>query len=100
MEVPRLGVESELQLPAYTAATAARGLSFVCDLHCSSWQPRIPDPLSEARDRMHILMDTGRVHFHLNTTGTPSLLKFESRVFKVLTSSKFIYLTVPQFLHL
>jgi len=26
MEVPRLGVESELQLPAYTTATAMRGI--------------------------------------------------------------------------
>ena len=32
MEVPRLGVESELQLPAYTTATAAQDPSRVCDL--------------------------------------------------------------------
>ena len=31
MEVPRLGVELELQLPAYTTATATRDLSHVCD---------------------------------------------------------------------
>ena len=31
MEVPRLGVESELQLPAYTTATATWDLS--CQLH-------------------------------------------------------------------
>ena len=42
MEVPRQTVESELQLPAYTSATAT------------------PDP-SEARDRTYILMDTSRV---------------------------------------
>ena len=30
MEVPRLGVKSELQLLAYTTATAARDLSHVC----------------------------------------------------------------------
>ena len=36
MEVPRPGVELELQLPAYTAATATPDLSHVCDLHCSS----------------------------------------------------------------
>ena len=36
MEVPRLGVESELQLPAYTAATATPDPSRICDLHhCS-----------------------------------------------------------------
>ena len=36
LEAPRLGVESELQLPAY--ATATPDLSHVCDLHHSSWQ--------------------------------------------------------------
>ena len=50
MEIPGLGVNSEPQLPAYTAATALWDLSCVCNLHPSSWQYRIPDPLSEARD--------------------------------------------------
>ena len=36
MEVPRLGVESELQLPAYATATAMPDLSYICDLHHSS----------------------------------------------------------------
>ena len=36
IEVPRLGVESEPQLPAYTTATAVLDLSCICDLHCSS----------------------------------------------------------------
>ena len=36
MEVPRLGAESELQLPAYTTATATPDLSHICDLHHSS----------------------------------------------------------------
>ena len=51
MEDPRLGVELELQLLAYTAATAAQDPSYVCDLHHSSQQCWIPNPLSEARDR-------------------------------------------------
>ena len=33
MEVPRLGVESEMQLPAYTTATEMLDLSRICDLH-------------------------------------------------------------------
>ena len=33
MEVPRLGVESELPLPAYTTATATWDQSHVCDLY-------------------------------------------------------------------
>ena len=32
MEVPRLGVELELQLPAYTTATATQDLSCICNL--------------------------------------------------------------------
>ena len=46
-EVPRLGVELELQLPAHTTATAMPDLSCVCDLHHSSWQRRILNPLTE-----------------------------------------------------
>ena len=61
MEVPRLGVESELQLLAYTTAIAMRDPSHVCDLHHSSGQRQIPDPLSEARDQTCILMDTSRI---------------------------------------
>ena len=38
MEVPRLEVELELQLPAYTTATAMQDPSRVCDLHYSSRQ--------------------------------------------------------------
>ena len=42
--------ESELQPLAYTTATATLGPSLVCDLHHSSWQQRILNLLSEARD--------------------------------------------------
>jgi len=61
MEVPRLGVETELQLPAYATATAKRDLSYVCNLHHSSRQSQIPNPLSEARDQTCLLMDTSQV---------------------------------------
>ena len=37
MEVPRLGVTLELQLPAYAIASEAPDLSHVCGLHHSSW---------------------------------------------------------------
>ena len=33
MEVPRLGVEWELQLPAYTTGTATQDPSGICNLH-------------------------------------------------------------------
>ena len=50
MEVPRLGDELELQLPAYTAATATPDVSHAFDLYHSSWKLRILNPLSKARD--------------------------------------------------
>ena len=50
MEIPRLGVEWELQLPAYTTATAMLDLNGICDLHHSSGQRWIPNPLSKAGD--------------------------------------------------
>ena len=63
MEVPRLGVESELQLLACAMATAMQDLSLVYELHHSSQQCQIPDPLSEARDRTHVLMDVSWICF-------------------------------------
>ena len=51
MEVPRLGVELESQLPAYATATATQDLSFICNLHHSPWQCQILNPLSKARDQ-------------------------------------------------
>ena len=56
MEVPQLGVESELQSPASTTATATPDPSRVCDQHHSSRQRQILNPRSEARDRTHNLM--------------------------------------------
>ena len=38
MEAPSLGVESELQLPAYTTTTATPDLSRICKLYHSSQQ--------------------------------------------------------------
>ena len=49
---------------AYTTATVTQDLSRICDLYCSSWQCLILNPLSEAWDQMHILMDTSQVHYH------------------------------------
>ena len=56
MEVPRLGVQSELLLSAYAAATTRPDPSHVCDLHHSSQQLRILNPLREARDRTRKLV--------------------------------------------
>ena len=61
MGVPSLGVESELLLLAYATATAMPDPSRVCDLYHSSRQHWILNPLSEARDRIHVLMDTSQL---------------------------------------
>ena len=61
MEVPSPGVESELQLLAYTTATEMRDPSRIFDLQQSSRQRRILDPLSKAGDRTCVLLDTSPV---------------------------------------
>ena len=58
MGVPRLGVESELQMPAYATATAKWDPSHICDPHHSSQQHQIPDLLSQGRDSNRLLRDT------------------------------------------
>ena len=74
MEVPRLGVKSELQPQAYTTATATPDLNHICNLHhnvlpfqfCeisphSLQQHQILNSLRGAKDRTHLLMDTSQV---------------------------------------
>ena len=64
MEVPRLGADSELQLLAYSTAIGPLwDLSDVFDLYHSSQQRQILNPLNEARDGTHILMDPSQVHY-------------------------------------
>ena len=70
MEVPRLGVELDLQTPAYATATATQDLSCVCDLHHSS-QRQILNPLSEARDQTQNLMVPSRISFCCTTSMSP-----------------------------
>ena len=71
MEVPRLGVELELYLPADATATATPDPNRICNLYCSSRQHQILNPLSEARDRTCILMDTSQIRFCWTMMGTP-----------------------------
>ena len=65
MEVLRLEIKSELQLPAYVTATAT------LDSSHSLWQRQILNPLSEARDRTCILMDTSQILNPLSHNGNP-----------------------------
>ena len=63
MKVPGLGVQLELQLPAYTTAIAMWDPSHICILHHSSWQRWILSPPSKARDWTHNLMAPRWIHF-------------------------------------
>ena len=76
MDVPRLRVQLELQLPAYTTATAAWDPSHIWDLHHSSRQSQILNPPREARDRTHNLMVTIQICFHCATMSTPQTKYF------------------------
>ena len=71
MEVPRLGVQSELQLLAYATAIATRDPS-IWNLHHSSRQRRILNPLNEARDQTRNLIVPSQIHFSCATTETPA----------------------------
>ena len=63
-EVPRLGVQLELQLPAYATATAMRHPNRAFDLHHGSQQCQILNSLREARNRTRILVDPSKICSH------------------------------------
>ena len=67
-------VQSELQLPAYTTATATWYPSLICNLHHSSQQCGILNPLSEARNQTHNFMVPSWIRFCCATMGTPGNL--------------------------
>ena len=70
IEVPRLGVRSELHLLAFAIAT--QDPSRVYNLLHSSWQCWIFNPLIEARDQTCNLMDPSWICFRCASTGTPA----------------------------
>ena len=80
----RLGVKLEPQLSAY--ATAMGDPCCIHDLHYSSWQCWIIEPLSMAKVGTHILMDTSQIHFNCATIGMPwySFLKLKYIWFTIL----------------
>ena len=79
-EVPRIGVNSELQL-AYVRATAMQDPSCDCNLHHSSWQCQILNSLSEARDQTCNLMLPSQICFCCTMMGTPRKLIFNECLF-------------------
>ena len=75
---PGVGVKLELQLLAYTRATATVDPSHICDVHYSSQQQWILNPLSEARGRTCNLMDTSWVCNLLSHDGNFQYLNYSS----------------------
>ena len=79
MEVPRLEVESDP--------------SRIFNLHHSSWQHQILDPLSEARDRTHILMGSQSDLFPLSHDGNSSTFLLKDHCEKGLKGPKWMWVS-------
>ena len=69
MEVRRLGVKLKQKLPGYTTSIATQDPSHVCDLHHSSWQWQILNPLIRVRNQIHIPMDPSQISFRCTHKG-------------------------------
>ena len=95
-EVPRLAVESELHLPAYTTDTATQDPSHVpWPIHHSSWKSQILNLHSEARARTCIFMDASQILYRWATTGTPAEALFLSaETFRIIICSWWIYVYI------
>ena len=87
IEVLRLRVKSVLQLQAYSAATASDS-SHICNLHHSSWQHEILNPLSKVSDQTCILMDISWVLNSLSHNRNSYLLFFFSGLHMACRSSR------------
>ena len=71
MKVPRLAVASEVQPLAHGTAATTWDPSHICDLHQSSQQHWILNPLSEARDQICNFMVPGRIRLCCAMMGMP-----------------------------
>ena len=72
MGVLRLGSNRSCNCQLIPQAQQCRVLATSANLHCSSEQHQILNPLSKARDWTHILMDTSWVHNPVSHNGIPS----------------------------
>ena len=95
MKVPRLGVESELQLPAYATATAIPDPGCICDIHHRSCECWILNPLNKVRDRTCILMNTIQIHFHWAMMGTPRRVILPIVTFTRATEVMYPWILLP-----
>ena len=76
MEVPRLEVPSCWPTPQPQQCR----IQAICELHHSPWQRWILNTLSEARDRILILMDTSWIRFYYATMRAPHVHNFKRRI--------------------
>ena len=74
MEVPR--PEANQSCSFWPTTQIQPDPSRVFNLHHSSWQRQILNPLSKVRDWTHILMDTSRAHYSWAIEGTSENLSF------------------------
>ncbi|XP_020925529.1 probable phospholipid-transporting ATPase IF isoform X6 [Sus scrofa] len=95
MKVPTLRVQWELQLPAYTTATAVADPSQICDLGWRLWQHQNLNPLSKGFDPPH-QSDTRTIYianrFPLNGLYTPQ--KFIDN--RIISSKYTVWNFVPK----
>ena len=90
MEVPRLGVESELQLLFYNTATATSDPSCIYGLHHSSWQRQILNPRSKSRDWTCILIHISWVHNLLSHNGNSRMNHLWPSLWQSLYSQAYV----------
>ena len=79
---------------ATATATAIQDSSSVSDLHHSSWQHRILNPLSEARDWTLNLTVPSQIHFHCAMTATPEFIFLIIHTFCSRSSNIFSFLKI------
>ena len=82
MEVPRLGVKLQLQLPAYTTATATPNLSMSATNTIAHGNAGSFNPMNKAGDQTCIFIDTSHVLNLLsqNRFNSPSFFFFHFMV--------------------
>ena len=87
MEIPRLGVEPELQLPAYATATATLDLSCTCELRCSFPQHRYLTHRARPGSNPHQVLN-------LLSCNVNSLISFSNCVLIYKNTTDFCILTL------
>ena len=95
----QVGVKPQPQLLAYARATATQDPSHVCNVHHSSRQHRILNPLGKARDRTHNLMVPSGFVNHCAMMGTPAtaILKCDC-VMNQINSLSSDYITLKSYM--